>query len=202
MRKSIIPALILGFVLAVASCTSCREKSDDVAIDSLLAMKDTISSAVKDSTVWGHLGDGTSMNVYQFVTEGGDTLYLRRSSAEGNDGCILGNIQVEKDKYAVTIGNHEEEDDMYVEVMVNTTQLMGVWKNKEDRLSLYADGSADGQMAKFSRWKMMNGKLILTGKVTTEYGETDRIDTMTIAWLDKDSLKLITPQHVEIAFGR
>ena len=200
MRKIILPAALAAGVLLAASCTGFQERKAEVAVDSMLAGKDTLPQAQRDSTLWGHLGEDTSMNVCQFVTEEGDTIFLLRHNAKGQFSQLLGSMEVNKDRYAVTIGTDGEEP--YIRVLVNTTQLMGVWKNKEDELALYADGHAEGRPTKYTKWQMLNGRLVLSGKTSTEYGETDRTDTMTLTWLDRDSLKFITPQHVEVAYGR
>ena len=200
MRKIILPAAFAAVVLMAGSCTGCQERKAEVAVDSMLVVKDTVTVTQKDSTVWGHLGEDTSMNVCQFVTDEGDTIFLLRHAENGEFSQILGSTEVDRDRYAVTIGTDGEEP--YIRILVNTTQLMGVWKNKEDELALYADGHAEGRLTKYTKWQMMNGRLVLSGKTSTEYGETDRIDTMTLTWLDRDSLKFITPQHVEMAYGR
>ena len=200
MRKIILPAAFAAVAFVAGSCTGCQEKKVEVAVDSMLVQKDTVTATVQDSTLWGHLGEDSSMNVYQFVTDDGDTLFLLRHAENGVFSQLLGSTEVDKDRYAVTIGTDGEEP--YIRVLVNTTQLMGVWKNKEDELAIYADGHAEASQTKYTQWQMVNGRLVLSGKTSTEYGETDRTDTMTLTWLDQDSLKFITPQHIEVAYGR
>ena len=200
MRKLLLPILITSGAWMIDSCTACNEQKSEVAIDSMLTIKDTVQLSVKDSTLWGHLGEETSMNVCQFVTDEGDTLYLLRHAGNGEYGNMLGSIGVDNDRYAVTVSTEGEE--AYLNVMVNVTQLMGIWKNAEGQLALYADGTAVCQTPNYTQWQMVNGKLVLMGKTSTEYGETDRTDTMTITWLDSDSLKFITPHHIEMVYGK
>ena len=63
MRKIILPAAFAAVVLMAGSCTGCQERKAEVAVDSMLVVKDTVTVTQKDSTVWGHLGEDTSMTV-------------------------------------------------------------------------------------------------------------------------------------------
>lgn len=203
MKKTVLFSSLLAVAWCVLLCTSCKDKpngGDDA--DSLQTDSLNLPVQVADSTVWGRLGEGTSMSVYEFITDDGDTLQLLRTSNEGEDGIVLGDINPEADRFAVCIGHRGEEGSECIRTLINTTQLMGVWKAEGRQLTLSVGGDAYSNVSGYSGWQLVNGKLVLRGTMTTEYGETDRIDTMRISWLDKDTLKLITPQHEEIAFGR
>ena len=93
MRKIILPAAFAAVVLMAGSCTGCQERKAEVAVDSMLVVKDTVTVTQKDSTVWGHLGEDTSMNVCQFVTDEGDTIFLLRHAENGEFSQILGSTE-------------------------------------------------------------------------------------------------------------
>lgn len=199
MKKILfLPAAILLLNL-VSSCSSCKQEPGDE--DDTIKVGDSIKiEEAPDSTLWGHLGESTGMSVIEFVTEKGDTIYVRRGSDDMEAAGMMGTIRNYTDRFAITVSADEEEP--YLTSCVNTSELMGVWKNRTYKLSLYADGTADNEQAHYTAWRVINGRLVLTGSTSTEYGETARIDTMTITYLDEDSLKLITPLHEEINLGR
>lgn len=204
MRKLYNVAICFAMTALVVSC-ACKDKNKNQ--DKTNVAEPTVAQeekAVPDSTVWGHLGEGTSMNILEFITDNGEVLMVRRDSEEtGEMGQMLGTLRDGlTDRFAMTINNRNDEESMYINTCINVTELMGVWRNGENVLSLYSDSTASNEAAHYTAWKIYNGKLILSGKTSTEYGEIDRMDTMTISYLDEDSLKFITPQHEEIAFGK
>ncbi len=200
MKKTFyVPLMFAGLLLCNCHCAKTAPKDGDDK-DST---KVTDTLTVADSTMWGRMGEGTSMNVMEFVTEKGDTLYLSRySESTGLDAQVIGDIRNFSDRFAVTTRGTTVDEGQSLQTCVNVSQMMGLWKSSKGSLTLYADGTADNGAANYTSWQMCNGKLVLSGKVTTEYGETARIDTMLIEQLDDDSLKLTTPQHEIISYGR
>lgn len=198
MKKTLCVPIAFACLLAFdCQCTEKKEKDDDTL------QIDTIQPQVLDSTLWGRMGEGTSMNVMEFITDGGDTLYLSRTSEQTEQEAeMIGDLRNFTDRFAITTRGANVDEGTSIQTCINVSQLMGTWKNSSSTLALYVDGSADNGVANYKSWKVMNGKLILSGKVTTEYGETDRIDTINIVQLDDDSLKYVTPQHEIVAFGK
>lgn len=200
MKKTLfIPALFACLLLSNCRCGSqnAGDHNDTLQIDSMRIAE------TPDSTLWGRMGDGSSMNVLEFITEKGDTLYLAKTSEQTQlEADMIGGLRNFTDRYAITTRGAQVDEGLSIQTCINVSQMMGTWKNEQVKLSLFADGTADNGAANYTSWKVMNGKLVLSGKTNTEYGETDRIDTMTIVRLDDDSLFLTTPQHESLAFGR
>lgn len=203
MKKTF--GLLIGGVAIVAfnSCSSCnKEKKQEPSVNKVVSDSVPENTAV-DSTVWGRLGEGTSMHMIEFIPENSDSaIMIRRSSPEtGEDGNVLGDIEL-TDQFAITINNRESEEECYINTCINVTELRGVWKNGKDVISLNSDNTADYTAGQYNGWKLMNGKLLLTRKVTTEYTEIENTDTVTILYLDKDSLKFMTRNREIVSFGK
>lgn len=199
MKKTLYVPILFSLLL-LSNCRCGKKAGNDVNSPE----NDTVGQVEnRDSTLWGRMGDGTTMNVLEFITDEGDTLYLSKMSEETEqEGEMIGSVRNFTDRFAVTTRGEAVDDGASLLTCVNVSQLMGTWKTSDMVLSLYADGTAGNGMANYSGWKVMNGKLVLAGKVNTEYGETDRFDTLQILRLDEDSLLMVTPQHETIAFGR
>lgn len=203
MRKPLLlPLLLLSLLLVECRPTQTNDKdtADSTKVDS--AQHDSIATV--DSTLWGRLGDGTSMHVLEFITDKGDTLYLSRTSEQTQlDAEMMGTIRGNaSDRFAVTTRGKQVDEGLSLQTCINVSELMGMWKNAKTQLFLYADGSAQSNANDYTKWQIVNGKLLLSGKAQTEYGETDRTDSLRIVWLDEDSLKLQTPHHEELSFGK
>lgn len=203
MKKCFLLLSVISMMIGFAACKKGQDSNLSNNKDSLMLRDSLKLVEVLDTTYWGHMGDGTAMSMLEFVTDNGDTLYLRRSNEEtGEQGQMLGTIRNSTDRFAVIIGNRQDAEAMYADVCINASELMGMWKNKDTKIALYVDGAADNETYHYTKWQLINGKLVLSGKTSTEYGETDRIDTMLITYLDEDSLMFTTPQHNEIRLGR
>lgn len=198
MKKSAL--LLVALVVVLMTRCQCKptpaennnQPTDSIPLDTIV-----------DSTMWGRMGDGTAMSVVEFITEKGDTLYLPKTNQiTGEDAELMGDIRNFNDKFAVTINGCASDEMVSLATCVNVSEMMGQWKSGNTTLSLYVDGNADQTSGDIKGWKMCNGRLVLKGQVSTEYGTTERYDTMTILYLDEDSLHLYTPQHETLKFGR
>lgn len=200
MKKTLFVPVAFA-AMAFFVCNSCKnnkvEDNDSTNTGDSIKIEEAV-----DSTLWGRIGEGSGMSVVEFISDKGDTMYLRKESEDGTIASMLGSLRNNTDRFAVTVANAADPEAAYLLTCVNVTELMGVWKNKNLKLSIFADGAADCEASKYTGWKMINGKLVFTGTTTTEYGETARVDTMIITQLDEDSLKYMTPQHEEIKLGR
>lgn len=144
---------------------------------------DTLVTTKADSTLWGRMGNGTGMSALEFITEQGDTLELYRTDPyTGDDGMLRGEIRNTEDRFAVTISADQES----MRTAVNVTQLEEVWKKAET--------------APYEEWQMWNGKLLLSSKQKQEVGTMNRIDTVDILWLDRDSLVIQNHLNQRITF--
>lgn len=198
MKKSAL--LVIALVVLMMTRCQCKptpqetqtETTDSIPLDT-----------VPDSTLWGRMGDGTAMSVVEFITESGDTLYLPKTNQlTGEDAEMMGDIRNFSDRFAVTVQGDLADESASLATCVNVSQMMGQWKSGNTKLALYVDGNADQTGGDVKGWKMCNGRLILSAQVSTEYGKTERNDTMTLLYLDEDSLHLLSPQHEIIKFGR
>lgn len=202
MKRIIILPLALIAMACITTISSCKPDKSGDGQDSDTIVGDTLQQEL-DSTLWGHLGEGTAMSVLEFITDKGDTLYLQRTSEQtGEDATMLGDIEVGANRYAIITNGAAVDEGHSIRQCLNVSQMMGTWKNETMQLTLSADGSASCNTVKFTEWKQVNGKFILSGKTTTEYGETDRVDTMTIIDLWSECLQFITPQHDTITLKR
>lgn len=189
MRKALfIPSILLLLFFVVACKQQPKpEETDPVNLDSTL-VSDT-KAALPDTTIWGHMGEGTSMNVVEFISNNGDTLYLcKEDLSTGKNAEIMGSLRNETDLLAITIRPTEDTDEAPIITCINTTQMLGVWKNGPNKFALYADGSASNTAETLQNWQVINGKLILSMKLKTEYGTTQRYDTLSIVELTDHEL--------------
>lgn len=177
--------------MLIMFASSCKQQPEAHDGDSLMndSVFDTDSAtATADSTMWGHMGEGTSMNVIEFITLDGDTLYLCREDANtGQMAQMLGDLRNANDLLAITTLKGNEEEPV-IATCINTTQMMGVWKNGKERVAFYADGSADNEASTLHNWQIANGELILTLEQNTEYGTIQRNDTMKLVELTDHEL--------------
>ena len=147
---------------------------------------------VRDSTLWGHLGEDTGMSTLQFITDGGDTLdVFRTSQYTGEDGRMLGEVRNYTDRFAITLGEGNET----LVTAINVTQLARHWDTDDGRMDLKADGTVSCKGLPYNGWKLWNGHILLSSEQQQEYGKATRVDTMEIVVLDDDSL--VIQDHIK-----
>lgn len=77
--------------------------------------------------LWGHLGEATGMSVIEFITDGGDTLYLRKESEiTGRSGIIYGSIRNYTDRFCITTTDGGET----LLKAVNVSQMQELWAER------------------------------------------------------------------------
>lgn len=184
MRKELfIPICLMSLLYVV----SCRQEPKSNISDSI-AFEDS-TELLSDTTLCGHMGEGTSMNVIEFITETGDTLYLSKEESNAKEHePMLGDMRNGTDLFIVTTRIARNNNEAVIGTCINVTQLMGVWKNGNERLALYADGSADNDARNLNNWQIVNGELVLTLGLNTEYGSTQRNDTLKLLELSDNEL--------------
>lgn len=77
----------------------------------------TPAGAEKDSTIYGTSGE-FGMSTFTLLADRGDTLYVTRTSQDGIDGKIYGDL-IEGDRYALTTRDNGEA----IGVLINLSQL-------------------------------------------------------------------------------
>lgn len=182
--------------------TSCKKTSGDTDGPDTLGI-DTVAIIIEqDSTLLGHMGEESGMSVMQFISDNGDTISLIRSD-EADGSLMIGSIRNNTDRWAVTLeGEPSEDGEQTFSTLINVSQLMGTWHDGDNRLSLYADGTAANEKQNYTSWQVAGGRLVLTRQSVTEYGSTERQDTINLCFLTDDSLHILTPHHELIKFGK
>ena len=108
------------FLLAAAFfCAACNNKPNLQVPFANLSGAASVSELAEapDSTIYGEAGD-FGMSTFTLITDGGDTLYLSRTSAEGIDGQFYGSLKP-GNRYAITVCDSGEA----VSKVINLTQL-------------------------------------------------------------------------------
>lgn len=193
MKKKIRALSLIILVLLNGSCgKSSRNASADS--DSTQCID---STDVQSSLLWGHIGEGTSMNVIEFITMSGDTLYLPKTESEtGYYAEMLGDIRNQTDQFAI-LANVADNADPVLISCVNATEMMGVWKHQNEHIAFYADGSAENSTSTMKSWTLQGTQLIVAMTSTTEYGETTYNDTLRLKELSEGSLTYVN-RHGEV----
>jgi hypothetical protein len=193
MKKTryLIAILVLG-TLVGCKPTQKADPQEEV-------QEDTVEVAlVPDSTLWGHLGEDTGMSTLQFITDRGDTLEIYRTNQyTGEDGQLMGEIRNLKDQYAVTLAADGES----LLTAINASQLMRKWQAEKGEMQIEKDGSITSQDLPYRAWQLWNGRIMLTSTQQLEYGTANRVDTMEIVTLNRDSLILRNRLNQLIKFG-
>lgn len=135
----LIRCILLLAVPAALFFVSCKDRPQTPAQhgtqDSIATVAD--DKTVADSTIYGEAGD-FGMSTFCLITDGGDTLLMDRTAADGSDGRIYGDAQP-GDRYSLitTDGNQA------LKCAINLTEL--------DRFT--------------KDYKIVNGQLVLTPEV-------------------------------------
>lgn len=104
----------IGIACLFASCTWNKTENGNNENDS------TSGYEPEESAIMGYMGDGTGMSCLEFITDEGDTMLLSRTSESGVEGEIVGDLNVNSDRFAVTVSTDSES----VVRAVNMTQMM------------------------------------------------------------------------------
>lgn len=103
-------------LIILSACQSGKNKTTETAQSDETA--DTMAAEqVADSTIYGK-SDEFGMSTFTLISDSGDTLYLTRTSENGIDGKIYGDLN-ENQRYALTT----RDDNQAIGVLINITQL-------------------------------------------------------------------------------
>ncbi|MBQ0047987.1 MAG: hypothetical protein KBT33_10890 [Prevotellaceae bacterium] len=179
--------LLLSFVAFILF--SCEEKKPEVPnivpVDELPAIVEA----------HGRVGEGTSMNVIEFINDEGDTLYIY-----ANSHSIMGGLAVGDE---LKIIYNVKDDDLIASMAVNLTALQHVWSQrgadgKEQSLEIDEKGRATtyDMSVEYESWDIENGLLLL--RVPKKIGDESPaiVDTFEIMQLTPDSLVLMNGDFV------
>ena len=184
-------------VLMLLSCEDKKKGNTEVDTPVKVLPLDSIPGIHE---VHGTVGDGTSMNVLEFVDDNGDTIYV-----QVNTHAIMGGVHV-GDEMSVIFNVTQGEN--LGQVAVNMTALQHIWSQrgadgKEQSLELDAQGRAStyGMSVEYEAWEVKDGRLLLRSPKRVGDESPVVVDTFEILQLTADSLVLMNGDLMT-EFGR
>lgn len=178
MKKIVYVAIVL---VALFAANSCKNKSNTPIIspnDSLMVEDEN------DSTIYGILGEGTSMHALEIFSDNGDTLnvFVDDEKTDIVQGGILAGDRIALIAYKV------QDDEMVAQKVINLTSLLGKWTSLDKNFDIMEGGEVKNNVKAetnpWTSWKILNGKLLLNK------------DTFDINKLGPDSLLLENTQGI------
>ena len=178
---------VMLMALMALMLLSCEEKKKDPTPDVTIVPVHEMPSICE---AYGTIGDGSSMNVIEFVSDDGDTLYINKSGQEVMGGLVVGDeLEV---IYNVT------KEDVFASVAVNLTSLQHIWSQRgadgrEQSLELNPEGRAAtyNMSIDYDSWEVKNGLLLLHSPKKIGDESPAVVDTFEIMQLTTDSLVLM-----------
>lgn len=193
----------VAFLLLALGLSSCVEKREKPAVEKPYERMFTgdVQGTPRDTLLMGRLGEDTAMSCLQVITDSGDTLYVNKTSVDGVEGVMLGDVRNFEDRVMLTAMT-DEEGSLFLQSFLNVSQLEGEWKNEKTQLSLLPDSQVTSTYTSYTHWRLDRCRLLLIGDHATEYGTTQHVDTATIELLDADSLHLTIARHGQLKLGK
>ena len=138
----------------------------------------------------GTIGDGTSMNVIEFVNDDGDTLYISK-----NGQSVMGGVTVGDELEVIY---NVSKEDLFASVAVNLTALQHIWSQRgadgrEQSLELNSGGRATtyNMAIDYDSWEVKDGLLLLHSPKRIGDEKPAVVDSFEIMQLTTDSLVLM-----------
>jgi len=185
MRKASIVLMAL-MVVFLMSCEEKKKQEKKEAPVKILPL-DSIPGIFE---AHGTIGDGTSMNVLEFINDDDDTLYINI-----NGQAVMGGIRV-GDEVEMIYNITKEEN--VASVAVNLTALQHLWMQrgedgKEQSLELNSGGRAStyDMAIDYDSWQVRDGLLLLHSPKKLGDESPAIVDTFEIMQLTTDSLVLM-----------
>lgn len=183
MKKTSIILLTLVTLLF-----SCEEKKKETQEPEIRVMPMHEMPGICEAH--GTIGDGSTMNVIEFISDDGDTLYINKNGQTVMGGLVVGDeLEV---IYNVT------KDDSFASVAVNLTALQHIWSQrgadgKEQSLEINSGGGAAtyNMSVDYDSWEVKNGLLLLHSPKKIGDETPAIVDTFEIMQLTTDSLVLM-----------
>lgn len=175
--------------LAAIALTACdgKKKADDNTPPVTIVAVDQLPGLVE---AHGTIGEGTSMNVMEFISDKGDTLYLEMNSAQVMGGENVG------DEVQVVYNTTDESN--VAQIAINLTSLQHLWSQrgadgKEQSLELNANGYAStyDMSVTYDHWEVHDGLLLLHSPKKIGDEKPAPVDTFEIMELTDESLVLM-----------
>jgi len=181
----------MAFLLLLSACTGGKgiqndAENDSNSITNSLAVQPSLSP---EREVNGTVGDGTSMNVLELVTDSLDTLYIETTDIVVSGGLICGN--------RVNVVYHKDPEGLTASSATNTSALEHLWTRRTaigqtQSLEINANGHAStyDMPAAYTAWWLQGGRLILSSPARFHAEQKAHSDTFDIMLLNADSLVL------------
>jgi hypothetical protein len=138
----------------------------------------------------GTIGDGSSMNVIEFINDDGDTLYITKNVQSVMGGLVVGD--------EIDVIYNVSKEDIVASVAVNLTTLQHLWTQKgadgrEQSLELDAGGRANtyNMSVNYDEWEVKDGLLLLHSPKKVGDESPAVVDSFEILQLTTDSLVLM-----------
>lgn len=178
-------ALLALVTLAFFSCEEKKKEPQKPPVN--IQVLDEIPRIVE---AHGTIGEGSSMNVLEFLGDDGDTVYIRVPGQ-----AVMGGVRVGDE---VQVIYNVSDDDIFASVAVNLTSLQHLWSQRgadgrEQSLELNSGGRATtyNMAVDYDSWEVQAGQLLL--RVPKRIGDESPavVDTFEIMQLTSDSLVLM-----------
>ena len=174
--------------LAALLLLSCDEKKNPAQTPEVTVVPVHDMPNIREAH--GVIGDGSSMNVIEFINDDGDTLYINKSGQDVMGGLVVGDeLEV---IYNIT------KEDVFASVAVNLTSLQHIWSQRgadgrEQSLELDSEGRAStyNMMVDYDSWEVKDGLLLLHSPRKLGDEGPAVVDTFEIMQLTTDSLVLM-----------
>lgn len=178
---------IILCALALIIVASCKPKKGDPDNDIKIVPINELPGIVE---AHGTIGEGTSMNMLELLTDDGDTVYVRIGSQAVMGGETVGDeVQV--------VYNVMPEDNT-ASIAINLTTLQHLWSQKgadgkEQSLELNSDGRAStyDMSVDYESWSILDGMLLLRSPKKLGDESPAIVDTFQIMELTEDNLVLM-----------
>ena len=180
-------AVSILMLLAAALLAACDGKKQGEVPEVEILPLDSIPGIYEAR---GRIGEGTSMNMLEFISDDGDTIYVTM-----NDQMVRGGMRVGDE---IEIIYNVAKDDNRGAVAVNLTALQHVWvqkgaDGKEQSLEIDPNGSAAtyDMAVSYDAWEVKDGLLLLHSPKKIGDESPALVDTFEIMQLTADSLVLM-----------
>lgn len=159
-------------LLAILCATGCKSKKGEGKTD-----QQENQVAVKDSAVYGTVGEGTMMHTLELVDKDGKTATYEMDLDTLCD--IQGGVNPGD---RITFTTVKGEEGMAIRKAINLTTLLGKWTALDRNFEIKEDGTVESPASvetnPYTKWSTCNARLILN---------TDTFDVVSLA---PDSLAL------------
>lgn len=172
------------FAIAAIIFASCNGKKEPVVN---IVPVDELPSIIE---AHGTIGEGTSMNMLEFINDDGDTVYINMSSQSIMGGEAAGD--------EIQVVYNTKADENIASIAVNLTSLQHLWAQigsdgTEQSLELNSGGRAStyDMSIDYDSWEIRDGLLLLHSPKKLGDESPAIIDTFQIMELTDDNLVLM-----------